>query len=162
MESRRVAATLSRGPARVAGMAEELTGSEILQIAAEIRALKAAGRSVCNLTVGDFDPALFPIPERLRREVVGALEAGQTHYPPSEGGPGLRAAVARLYRRELGIAIGPENVLVAGGARPLLYVAYRTLLDPGDTVVYPTPSWNNNHYVHLAFAEGEAVACGAA
>jgi aspartate aminotransferase len=143
-------------------MAAELVGSEILAIAAEIRALKAAGKSICNLTVGDFDPAQFPIPNELLREVVRALEDGQTNYPPSEGLSELREAVARFYRRELELAIGPENVLIAGGARPLLYVAYRTLLDPGERVVYPTPSWNNNHYVHLAQATGVSVPCGPA
>ena len=148
--------------ARVSRMAAALVGSEILQIAGEIRALKNAGAEICNLTVGDFDPAQFPIPLELRREVVSALEQGQTNYPPAEGLPELREAVCRFYRRELGLALEPRNVLVAGGARPLLYVAYRTLLDPGERVVYPTPSWNNNHYVHLAGAEGVAVPCASA
>src|SRR5262245_20182454 len=148
--------------ARVSAMAGELVGSEILQIAAEIRALRSTGRKICNLTVGDFDPAQFPIPAPLGREIVTALEQGQTNYPPSEGLPELRAAIARLYQRELGLAVEPENVLVAGGARPLLYVAYRTLLDPGESVVYPTPSWNNNHYAHLAGARGVRVPCGPA
>ncbi|HEX6883747.1 MAG TPA: aminotransferase class I/II-fold pyridoxal phosphate-dependent enzyme [Planctomycetota bacterium] len=146
---------------RVGSMAAELVGSEILQIASEIRARKAAGAEICNLTVGDFDPRQFPIPAELRRGVVRALEEGETNYPPSEGVPELREAVCRLYARELDLALEPRNVLVAGGARPLLYVAYRTLLDPGETVVYPTPSWNNNHYVHLAGARGVAVPCGA-
>lgn len=149
-------------PARVAAMAQALQGSEILQIAAEIRALRAAGAEICNLTVGDFDPKQFPIPSELRREVVAALDEGETNYPPSEGLPELRAAVCRFYERELGLACEPKNVLVAGGARPLLYVAYRTLLERGERVVYPTPSWNNNHYAHLAEAEGVPVACGPA
>jgi aspartate aminotransferase len=146
--------------ARVSGMAAALVGSEILEIASEIRARKAAGAEVCNLTVGDFDPAQFPIPAELRAEVVRALESGQTNYPPSEGLPELREAVCRFYRRELDLVFEPRNVLIAGGARPLLYVAYRTLLDPRERVVYPTPSWTNNHYAHLAGAEGVAVACG--
>ena len=149
-------------PTRVSAMAQALQGSEILQIAAEIRARRAAGAEICNLTVGDFDPKQFPIPDTLRDEVVKALEEGQTNYPPSEGLPELRAAVCRFYARELGLQIGPENVLIAGGARPLLYVTYRTLLERGERVVYPTPSWNNNHYAHLAGAEGVPVPCGPA
>jgi aspartate aminotransferase len=148
--------------ARVSRMASELVGSEILQIAAEIRARKGTGARICNLTVGDFDPAQFPIPAELLREIERALEEGQTNYPPSEGLPELREAVCRFYRRELGFELGPENVLVAGGARPLLYVAFRTLLDPRERVVYPTPSWNNNHYAHLAGAEGVPVPCTSA
>jgi aspartate aminotransferase len=155
------AARAPAAAARVSRMAAAVVGSEILQIAAEIRARKNAGARICNLTVGDFDPAQFPIPPELLREVVGALEEGQTNYPPSEGLPELREAVCRFYARELGLSFEPKNVLVAGGARPLLYVAYRTLLDPLERVVYPTPSWNNNHYVHLAGAEGVALACAA-
>src|SRR5262245_9469422 len=151
-----------RPPSRVSAMAQALQGSEILEIAAEIRARRAAGAEVCNLTVGDFDPQQFPIPVELQRELVTALEEGQTNYPPSEGLAELREAVCRFYARELGFELEPENVLVAGGARPLLYVAYRTLLDPGERVVYPTPSWNNNHYAHLAGAEGVPVACTSA
>jgi len=161
MNSSRETASAKRAPARVSRMAAELVGSEILTIAAEIRARKAAGQAICNLTVGDFDPAQFAIPRGLRDEIVAALDAGHTNYPPSEGLPELRQAVARLYQRELGLAVEPKNVLVAGGARPLLYVAYRTLLDAHERVVYPTPSWNNNHYVHLAGAEGLAVPCRA-
>jgi len=157
--SSRASGSAARAP-RVSGMAAALVGSEILQIAGEIRALRAAGKAICNLTVGDFDPRQFPIPEALTDHVVQALRAGETNYPPSEGLLELRQAVCRFYRRTLGLEIEPRHVLVAGGARPLLYVAYRTLLDPGECAVYPTPSWNNNHYVHLAGAEGVAVPCG--
>src|SRR5690606_13006626 len=50
-----------------------------------------------------------------------------------------------------------EGILVAGGARPVIWTAYQAILDPGDVVVYPVPSWNNNHYVHLTGARGVAV-----
>jgi aspartate aminotransferase len=144
---------------RVSTMARGLVGSEILKIAADIRALVRGGREICNLTVGDFDPKQFPIPERLRTAIVAALERGETNYPPSDGVLELRQAVARFYERELGLRYPTESVLIAGGARPLLYGIYRTLLDPGDRVVYPTPSWNNNHYVHLSGAVGVPIAC---
>src|SRR5262245_61927898 len=159
---RRAAPSATRAPARVSAMAQALQGSQILLIAAEIRALRASGAEVCNLTVGDFDPKQFPIPAELERELITALQQGQTNYPPSEGLPELREAVCRFYARELGLVFRPENVLVAGGARPLLYVAYRTLLERGERVVYPIPSWNNNHYVHLAEAEPVPIACGPA
>jgi aspartate aminotransferase len=50
-------------------------------------------------------------------------------------------------------------VLVTSGSRPGLYATYMTVVDPGDTVVYPVPSWNNNHYVHLSGARGVPVFC---
>ena len=64
----------------------------------------------------------------------------------------LREAVARFYERDLGLTYPVESVLITGGARPLLYGSYRTVLDPGDAAVYPVPSWNNNHYAYLCGA----------
>src|SRR5262249_42840647 len=140
-------------------LVQGLAGSEILRISAEVRALKAAGREVCDLTVGDFSPRQFPIPEALRLGIRAALDRGETNYPPSNGLPELRQAVRSLYARELGLEYPVESVLIAGGARPLVYCLYRTLCDPGDVVVYPVPSWNNNHYVHLVGAVGRPVIC---
>jgi aspartate aminotransferase len=146
---------------RVSGNAASLVGSEILKIASEMRALKATGRAICDLTVGDFDTRQFPIPERLRDAIAAALQRGETNYPPATGMPALRQAVQRFYVRALGLDYPLESVLVAGGARPVIYCAYRTLCDPGDRVVYPVPSWNNNHYVHLVQAAGVPVECTA-
>jgi aspartate aminotransferase len=145
---------------RVSAMAEGLIGSEVLRIAGEIRALKTAGRPICDLTVGDFDPRYFPIPERLAAGIHGALERGETNYPPSSGILPLREAVARLYERELGLRYPVESVLIAGGARPVIYCIFQTVCDPGDRVIYPVPSWNNNHYTHLVGGAGVPVVCG--
>ncbi|MBI2922703.1 MAG: aminotransferase class I/II-fold pyridoxal phosphate-dependent enzyme [Planctomycetes bacterium] len=140
-------------------MAAGLVGSEILRIAADIRALIRGGRKICNLTVGDFDPKQFPIPARLKQEIGRALERGETNYPPSDGVLELRQAVQRYYRRELGLTYPLESFLICGGARPAIYGTYRTLVDPGDRVVYPLPSWNNNHYIHQLGAAGVPVPC---
>jgi aspartate aminotransferase len=146
---------------RVCTMAGGLVGSEILKIAADIRALVAGGAEVCNLTVGDFSPAEFPIPRFLQDEIVRALQAGETNYPPSDGVPQLRQAVADFYRGWLGLAYPLESILVTGGSRPGIFSTYTAVVDPGDVVVYPVPSWNNNHYVHMAGARGVQVACTA-
>jgi aspartate aminotransferase len=144
---------------RVSDMAAGLIGSEILRIAGEIRDLMATGRPVCNLTVGDFDPRYFPIPDVLMQGVRAALEEGETNYPPSNGMQDLRKAVAHFYERDLGLRYPVDSVLIAGGARPIIYCIFRTLVDPGDKVVYTVPSWNNNHYVHLVGAQGVPVVC---
>jgi aspartate aminotransferase len=143
-------------------LARGVVGSEILRIAAEIRGLKAKGAAICNLTVGDFDPAFFPIPSELLEGTRAALAEGHTNYPPSDGVMPLREAIVRLYERQLGLRYPVESVLVAGGARPLLYGAYRTLLDPGEIAVYPVPSWNNNHYAYLSGARAIEVPVSAA
>ena len=154
--------TSAPGSERISRMVDTLTGSEILRIAGEIRTLVAAGRTVCDLTVGDFSPRQFPIPEVLKDGIVAALEQGETNYPPSNGLGELREAVRRFYARELGLEYPTESVVITGGSRPAIYATYRTLVDPGDRVVYPVPSWNNNHYVHLIGAVGVPVFCGAA
>src|ERR1051325_4386078 len=132
--------TASRG---LSTLAQGLVGSEILKIAGEIRALAASGREICNLTVGDFSSKEFRIPEALEREIVAALGRGETNYPPSDGVKEMRNAVGRLYDEAFGMKVPIESRLIAGGARPIIYAAYAAVVDPGDKVVYPVPSWNN-------------------
>ena len=152
MELRPAFPDLVTADAGLSSLARGVVGSEILKIAGEVRALKAQGAQICNLTVGDFDPTYFPIPEALLEGTRQALVEGHTNYPPSDGVLPLREAIVRFYERELGLTYPIESVLVTGGARPLLYGAFKTLLDPGDVVVYPVPSWNNNHYAYLSGA----------
>ncbi len=140
--------------ASLSHLSQGLVGSEVLRIAAEVRALMAQGQPVCNLTVGDFDAREFRPPDALLSSVQKALAAGHTNYPPANGVLELRQAVARFYAREFGLEYPVESVLVAGGARPLIYATYRALVDPGDAVAYPVPSWNNNHYCYLSGAKG--------
>ena len=135
-------------------LARGLIGSEVLRIAAQVRSLVAAGQPVCNLTVGDFDAREFPAPPRLLSGITRALAAGHTNYPPSNGVLELRQAISRFYLRELGLEYPIESILVAGGARPLIYGTYRTLVDRGEAVAFPVPSWNNNHYCYLTGARG--------
>jgi aspartate aminotransferase len=148
-------------PATVDGSLSErvrgLVGSEILKIAGEIRQMVRDGHTVCNLTVGDFNSSYFPIPEPLQRRVRDALDRGETNYPPSDGVLALRKAVVEYSARTLGVRYPVESVLISGGARPLLYAAYRCVLDPGDKVIYPVPSWNNNHYTWISAAEAVEV-----
>jgi aspartate aminotransferase len=150
------------GSGRVTAIAGSLVGSEILKIAADVRALVAGGREICNLTVGDFSPAEFRIPESLEHGIVEGLRKGETNYPPSDGILPLREAVRTLYERQLGFKPELAEVIVTAGSRPGIYTTYTTLVEPGDRVVYPTPSWNNNHYIHLADAEGVQIPCDAA
>lgn len=154
-----VAPPSSVDPGRMSRMAAGLVGSEILRIASEIRRLVAQGKKICNLTVGDFDPRYFPVPEALSNGTREALARGETNYPPSNGVLELRHAVSRFYARELGLLYPVQSVLITSGARPVVYGFFRAVCDPGDRVVYTVPSWNNNHYAHLVSAVGVPVVC---
>jgi aspartate aminotransferase len=151
-----------REDTHVCTMARGLKGSDILRIAAEIRELTSQGRQVCNLTVGDFSPREFPIPAALGEGITTALQAGETNYPPSDGVLELRQGVQRFYERALGLKYPLEGIVITGGARPIIYGTYRTVLDAGDRVIYPVPSWNNNHYVHMMGATETVVVTDAA
>lgn len=138
-------------------MAGSLIGSEIIKIGNEVNDMIRKGEQICNLTIGDFDPSIFPIPQELQAEVTRAYAAGHTNYPPANGMAGLREAAAGFTQARQGLQYSPNDFLVAGGSRPLIYAAYLALVDPGDRVVFPVPSWNNNHYCHLSAAEAVMV-----
>ncbi|MDP2307258.1 MAG: aminotransferase class I/II-fold pyridoxal phosphate-dependent enzyme [Pseudomonadota bacterium] len=145
------------GATSLTKIAREMQGSLILGIGAEVRALAASGVPVCNLTVGDFDPKQFPIPQELRDATVAAMDGFQTNYPPSEGILELRKAVCAWYERELGLTFSPDWVVVASGARPVMYATYRLFLEPGDTLLFAVPSWNNGYYGQLTDANAIAL-----
>lgn len=143
----------------VSHMAEHLIGSEIIKLGNEVNERIRAGERITNFTIGDFDPQVFPIPEELLTGIIHAYRAGHTNYPVANGMLELRQAVSAWTQRNYGLSYSPAEVLVAGGSRPIIYGIYATILDAGDKVIYPVPSWNNNHYCHLFGAQGVQVEC---
>ena len=65
----------------------------------------------------------------------------------------LRESVSTYLHTRAGLEYDADQVLISGGARPLIYATFQTILDPEDTVLFPVPSWNNNHYSHLTRAK---------
>jgi len=146
---------------RLSRLANDIHGSAILQIAADVRALKSQGAEIVDLTVGDFSSKQFRIPRELEDGIVDALRAGESTYPPSNGLESLRLAVAEFYSRRLGLQFQLPSILIAAGARPAIYATYRALVDPGDRVVFAVPSWNNDSYCDLVGAKPVIVECDA-
>lgn len=140
---------------KVSAMASSLKGSEIIKLAGEINELIKGGQKIYNFTIGDFDSNLFPIPTRLKQLIIQAYNDNQTNYPPANGTQELRNSLSEFTMQTQGLDYNPSEFLVAGGARPLIYALFQTVVDPGDQVVFPVPSWNNNHYTHLS--RGNAV-----
>lgn len=136
-------------------LADTLIGSEIVKLGGEIRALQQQGAKIYNFTVGDFDPNVFPIPTLLKDEIIKAYQNNFTNYPAAEGNLDLRESLVEYIHEFFNIGYTTDELLVAGGGRPLIYAIFRTILDKGDTVLYAVPSWNNNHYTH--FVEGKHV-----
>ncbi len=137
----------------VSQKAEHLVGSEIIKLAGEVNQKIKEGQTIYNLTIGDFDPNLFSIPGELKQYIIDAYTQNQTNYPPADGMLELRTAIAHFIKSQQGLNYAVDEYLVAGGGRPLIYAIYQTLLDKDDKVIYPVPSWNNNHYCHLSDAQ---------
>src|SRR5258706_3713163 len=134
-------ATTTHAPAvmssgRASAIAGTLVGSEILKIAADVRALVASGRDICNLTVGDFSSSEFRIPDVLERGIVEALKRGETNYPPSDGILPLREAVRSLYRRELGFTPDVASVIITAAVRAWSFSTYTPPAGPRQSVGY--------------------------
>ncbi len=134
---------------KVSKLAENIIGSEIIKLAAEVNEKIKKGEKVYNLTIGDFNPKVFPIPAELKQEIIKAYDEDQTNYPAADGMLELRTAVSKLLKERGELDYKTDEIVIAGGARPVIYAIFRALVDAGDTVVFPVPSWNNNHYSYL-------------
>lgn len=137
------------GKLHVSKLAENIIGSEIIKLAAEVNEKIKQGEKIYNMTIGDFNPKVFPIPSELKQYIVDAYFDDQTNYPAADGMLELRQAVSNLLKERGELDYKADEILIAGGARPVIYSIFRALVDPNDTVIFATPSWNNNHYTYL-------------
>ena len=140
---------------KLSELAETLIGSEIVKLGGIIKDKISKGEKIYNYTIGDFDSSEFPIPAVLREEIKKAYDEGYTTYPIADGETDLRKAVAGFLKNKQQLDIDISEILIAAGGRPLIYAAFRAIVDKREKVIYPVPSWNNNHYTH--FTEGEHV-----
>ncbi len=143
------------GKLKLSNLAETLIASEIVRLGAAIKEKIRLGDHIYNYTIGDFDSSQFPIPRLLQEEIIRAYKEGKTTYPAAEGELELRKSVSDFIAKYQAVHYSPQEILISAGGRPLIYAVYRTIVDKGDKVIYPVPSWNNNHYIH--FTEGEHV-----
>lgn len=118
---------------------DQIRQSATVALNDRIVAARAAGRQVIPLHVGDPD---FPTPRPVLDAALKALEAGLTHYGPSTGDPELRQAAALKLARDNGLEYDPESeILVTHGGIHAYYLAMQSILNPGDDVLIPDPSW---------------------
>ena len=107
--------------------------------AARVRALRAQGRDVVSLTLGEPD---FASPPQAVQAAHEAALRGETKYPAVGGTPGIKRAIAAKFLRDSGLRFGSEHLLVGHGARQIIHDALTATLDVGDEVVVPAPYWN--------------------
>jgi aspartate aminotransferase len=102
------------------------------------RALEAQGRDIIHLEIGEPD---FATPKHIVEAAKQALDQGWTHYGPPQGLPELREAIASHICQTRGVRVGPENVCVVPGGKPIIFFPMLALVEPGDEVIYPNPGF---------------------
>jgi aspartate/methionine/tyrosine aminotransferase len=123
---------------KIASRVAELNGEGALAVFARAKELEKQGRSIIHLELGepDFHPAA-PVVDALR----AAVSAGRDRYVSTRGIPALRSAIADYLKRTRKLDVVPEQVLVAPGCKMALSLAMMALIEPGDEVLYPDPSF---------------------
>lgn len=108
------------------------------EVLVRARQLEARGRDIIHLEIGELD---FATPVHIREAAKAALDEGWTHYGPTQGLPELREAIASYVSRTRGIQVDAGRVCVVPGGKPVIFFSMLALLEPGDEVIYPNPSF---------------------
>ena len=143
-----------------AARVQAIRESPSTQAAQRVRDLRAAGRTIVDLTVGEPD---FDTPDHVKAAAGAAMDAGLTKYTPVNGIPALRDAIAAKVLRRTGQTYGGNEIAVGGGAKQVIFLALMAGIDPGDEVIIPAPHWVS--YPDMVAAHGGVpvvVPCGEA
>jgi len=124
---------------KISNIVGQLEPSATMAISAKAKALKADGVDVIGFGVGEPD---FDTPSSIKEAAIAAIRDGYTKYVvPNSGTPEMKKAIIEKFERDNGISYAPNEITVACGAKHALYMAFCTLLDPGDEVLIPEPYW---------------------
>jgi aspartate aminotransferase len=131
----------------------EMQESATLKMAKLARELKAKGKDVIDLSLGEPD---FDTPDHIKEAAKKALDEGYTKYTPVNGLLELRESIVRKFQRENGLQYTPAQIVVSNGAKQSVYNLCMALLDPGDEVILPAPYWVS-YYEIIKMAGGVPV-----
>ncbi|MFZ4533909.1 MAG: pyridoxal phosphate-dependent aminotransferase [Alsobacter sp.] len=112
--------------------------SATIAVTQKARELKAQGRNIISLSVGEPD---FDTPDNIKAAAVDAIRRGETKYTPVSGITPLREAIAAKFKRENGLDYKATQTIVCTGGKQVLYNAFVSTLNPGDEVIIPAPYW---------------------
>lgn len=135
-----------------------IKSSPSVAAAARVRELKAEGRTILDLTVGEPD---FDTPQHIKDAAIAAIGRGETKYTSVTGTPELQKAILDSLERKTGQQYTPGGITIGGGGKQVIFTAFMATLDKGDEVVIPAPYWVS--YPDMVLAnEGTPVivACG--
>ncbi len=121
--------------------------SAISQIFSLAVKLKEEGRTIADFSTGEPD---FDTPDHIKRAAQEAIERGDTKYTEVDGTRAMKEAVAAKFKRDNKLTYDPDQIFVHSGAKPLLADIFRTMLNPGDEVIVPTPCWPSHPGAILA------------
>lgn len=123
----------------IAKRANQLEPSATLAASAKANALKAQGVDVLSLTVGEPD---FITPENIQKAAIQAIQDGRaSFYKPTAGIPELIEAIISRTQQDYGLTYQKDQVIVADGAKFILFNLFQAILNEGDEVIIPTPYW---------------------
>ena len=125
-------------PIRLPAFLDDITPFLAVEVFQTACALEAQGRSIIHLEFGEPD---FPTPEPVREAATRSMERGETRYTHSLGIPELRRTICDYHSAKYGTVIDPEQVLVSQGTSFLTYLTLLLLLEPGDEVILPDPTY---------------------
>lgn len=134
-------------------IAQAIRPSTTMSIDALSKQLKAEGADVISFAVGEPD---FPTPDHIKAAGHEAIDRNITRYTAASGTNELKAAVCRRMKEDLGIEYAPDHVVISSGAKHLLYLALRALVDPGDEIILPVPGYVS-YYELIKMAGGVPV-----
>ena len=127
---------------------DDVTAFLAVEVFQAAQRLEAEGRSIVHLEFGEPD---FPTPTVITEAAVAALRAGHTHYTHSLGLLPLREEIAAHLHKQYGVSVSPENILVSQGTSICTFLALLALLEPGDEVILPDPTYAcYGNFVRLA------------
>lgn len=112
--------------------------SATIAVTQKARELKAQGREIISLSVGEPD---FDTPDNIKNAAIDAIRRGETKYTPVSGINPLREAIAKKFKRENGLDYKPSQTIVCTGGKQVLYNAFVATLNKGDEVIIPAPYW---------------------
>ncbi|MGO4236144.1 aspartate transaminase [Pseudarthrobacter sp. YAF2] len=115
-----------------------IKSSPSVAAAARVRELKAEGRRILDLTVGEPD---FDTPQHIKDAAVAAIDRGETKYTSVTGTPELQKAILQTLHRKTGQQYTAGEITIGGGGKQVIFTAFMATLDPGDEVVIPAPYW---------------------